>query len=162
MAMRADLTVHAIDKMWKFLLETKLTIEKESGHFDVTLLLVDALHREPFNKLINELERTFTESTSIKQAWRDQKCLYWRLGKTLYGYAFGLAAFGFPLLVLSSTSSPFFLSQDSLIILWAIFLIMCIVFIVPVKYNYSQIASVAKVYKEKRDKYMIDEVRIVK
>lgn len=159
MAMRSDSTVYAIEKLWAFLTETSNEIGKD---FDVTLLLFDTVHREPFNKLINEIERTFTESANIKQAWSGQKCLCWRLGKILYGCAIGLAGFGFPLLVLSSQSSPLTLSGDSLIILWILFLAMSIAFIAPIKYTYDQIVSAAKIYREKRDKYLVDEVRITK
>lgn len=146
MAMRSDSTVYAIEKLWAFLTETSNEIGKD---FDVTLLLFDTVHREPFNKLINEIERTFTESANIKQAWSGQKCLCWRLGKILYGCAIGLAGFGFPLLVLSSQSSPLTLSGDSLIILWILFLAMSIAFIAPIKYTYDQIVSAAKIYREK-------------
>jgi len=162
MAMRSDSTVYAIDKLWAFLTETSDKIGQEGGNFDVTLLLFDTVYRESFNKLINEMERTFTESANIKQAWSGQKCLCWRLGKILYGCAIGLAGFGFPLLVLSSQSSPFPLSADSLILLWILFLAMSIAFIAPIKYTYDQIVSVAKIYREKRDKYLVDEVRISK
>jgi hypothetical protein len=159
--MRSESTVKAIDKLYAFLSETKERKIKEGDRFEVTVLLYDTVRREPFNKILNEVEHTFSESAKIKQAWSDQKSLCARLGKILYLFAAVVAAFGFTLLFLSSQNSPFILSSNILITLLALFLIVCVAFIVSIKYTNDKIISSRKIYSEKRDKYL-EEVKIEK
>jgi Holliday junction resolvase len=49
---------------------------------DIGLLLYDTERRQPFNKLLNDLEKTFKESINIKEAWLAVKfSTYWKFFK---------------------------------------------------------------------------------
>jgi hypothetical protein len=161
MAMRSDMTVRSLDNLWKFLSESNQQLQKEGRTLDVNLLLLDVYRREPFNKLINDLEQTFTESMKIKEAWIGLKTSNGRLGNILYTYAAALSVTGFPALFLSSDGVNL-LSMDVLMFLWSSVIILGLVFLIPIIITYRRVCSSRNAYQEKRKQYLIDEVKIAK
>lgn len=161
MAMRSDVTVRSLDNLWKFLYESDQQLQKEGRRLDVNLLLLDVYRREPFNKLINDLEQTFTESMKLKEAWIELKKSYGRLGNIFYAYAAVLAATGFPALFLSSDGVNFF-SMETLTLLWVLVIILGAGFLIPIIMTYQKVRSNRNAYQEKRKQYLIDEVKVAK
>jgi hypothetical protein len=160
MAIRADVTILAIDKLWQFLVDTNQKMKKEGSSMDVRLLLYDVIRREPFNKLVNDLEQTFKESMNTKDAWVMLKTSYGRLGKILYVFSATLAFIGYPLLCLSSQTVTL-LSTEQLILSWILIAILGIVFLGLIVYIHRTIASNRRIYQEKRQ-YLVDGVKIGK
>lgn len=163
MEMRSDVTVLAIDRLWRFLVEVNQKVNpkmKRDGLMDVSLLLYDVDQRERFNKLLNDLEKTFKESVNIKEAWVALRFNYGRLGKIFYAYAAMVGLIGFPLLCLSSQTVAF-LSTEHITLLWILLAVLGVLFWGPITYVYRKITSNMMIYQEKRKQYL-DGVKIVK
>jgi len=157
LAMREDTVIKAIDRMWRFLMETDLV--KKGSKKTVGDLLYDINRRDLFNKLINELEQSFQDSARVKETYLALRSGYGRLGKILYACATVLAALGFPLLCLSSQTLSL-LSSEQLVLLWFAVVILGILFLGLVIYTHRQIASNMTAYNAKWKKYRIDDVKV--
>jgi len=160
MDMRADTTILVVIRLWQFLTEVNEKMKKGSG-MDIGLLLYDTERRQPFNRLLNDLEKTFKESINIKEAWLAAKFNYGRLSKILYAYAATIGLIGFPLLGLS-LPTVCFLSTEQLTIIWAIFAVLGTFFLGPIVYTHRKISSNMTIYQEKWKQYSIDQVKIGK
>jgi hypothetical protein len=161
MAMRSDATLIAVDRLWRFLTEVNQKMKKEGLEMDVGLLLLDVDRRESFNKLLNDVEKTFRDGLNVKDAWSAMKFNYARLANVLYAYAAAIGLIGFSLLCLSSLR-PTSLSSEQLTITWTLVVIIGILFLVPLIYTYRKIGSSMRIYQEKKKRYLIDEVKIEK
>jgi hypothetical protein len=159
LAMRSESTVNAINKMWKFLYAADQLV-KQGLNLDVGVLLVDNVRKEPFNKLINELDQTFRENENVKENWDSIKYGYSRLSKFLYVYAgsFGVACI-VPLCL--SLPSVDIIPPVGTIILWVVCAIIGIAFLIPIFYFYKKIAQSESAYAEKKKQYITDEVRLI-
>ena len=158
-AMRSDTTIPVLDKIWRFFLETDQKMREESLNFDIHSLLYDIKRREFFNKLINDLERTFKDSASVREAWEDIRLQYGKLGNTLYGFALIVALVGYPLLVLSSEFMTL-LTPLQCYLLWILLVIVGIIFLALVLYFHGKAMFSLKNYKKPKEQYLVDELRI--
>jgi hypothetical protein len=159
MAMREDIVVKAIDRMWQFLMKTN--VEMKKGSMSVGDLLYDINRRELFNKFINELEQSFQDGAKIKEAWLALRSGYRRLGKILYAFATVLGATGYPLLC-SSSQTVSLLSSEQLFLSWFVVAIVGILFVGLAVYTHRQIASNMSIYQAKWRQYSIDDVKVGK
>lgn len=128
---------------------------------DIDSLWYDINRRDHLNKLINDLERTFKDSTSIRKTWNLLRLQYGKLGKTLYGFAAIVGLAGFPLLIVSSQSVTL-LSTQHCSLLWVLLVIVGIIFLILILHIRGKIISNLKIYKKAKEKYLIDELRIRK
>ena len=130
-------------------------------NMDIDSLWYDINRRDHLNKLINDLERTFKDSTSIRKTWNLLRLQYGKLGKTLYGFAAIVGLAGFPLLIVSSQSVTL-LSTQHCSLLWVLLVIVGIIFLILILHIRGKIISNLKIYKKAKEKYLIDELRIRK
>jgi len=157
MEMRADTTVSALDKIWRFLLEMR---EKDQD-MQIDALLSDTATRKYFNKLINDLEQTFRDSMSVRNAWAKLGVYYEKLGKILYWFAAIEGLAGYPLLLFGSQLDPF-LTLQQYYICGGVLFIVAITFIGLIVYVRRKISHNSKIYNEFKKKYLIDEVKFGK
>ena len=106
--MRADITVFALDKIWRFLLGIDRQRRVKGQDMKIDILLIDTTTRKYFNKLINDLEQTFRDSMNVRNAWDNLRVYYGKLGKILYWFAAIVCLVGYPLLLFGSQLNPFF------------------------------------------------------
>ncbi len=161
MAMRSDATLLAVDRLWQFLTEVNQKMKKERLEMDVSLLLIDVDRREPFNKLLNDVEKTFRDCLNVKDSWNAMKSNYTRLAEILYAYAATIGLIGFSLLCLNLVT-PTLLSSEGLTVAWTLVLVIGILFLIPLIYIYRKVALNVAIYQEKKKHYLIDEVKIQK
>jgi len=161
MAIRSDTTVSALDTIWRFLVETDQKMRREGEKMDAKSLLYDTSRRDYFNKLINDLERTFRDSMNARKTWDNLRLQYRKLGNILYGSATITGLVGYPLLFLSSQSASF-LSLPQYYLLGVFLIIVGIIVLGCIIYTRGKIEHNLKIYKEFKKKYLIDELRIGK
>lgn len=160
-AMRSDATLVSVDRLWRFLTEVNQKMKKEGLEMDVSLLLYDVDRRESFNKLLNDVEKTFRDSLNVKDAWSAMKFDYSRLANVLYAYAATVGLIGFSLLCFNVVT-PTLLSSEELTIGWTLVVVIGILFLVPLTYIHRKIASNVTTYQERKKQYITDEVKIEK
>jgi ABC-type transport system involved in multi-copper enzyme maturation permease subunit len=161
MAMRSDATLIAVDRLWRFLTEVHQKMKKEGLEMDVGLLLYDVDRRESFNKLLNDVEKTFRDGLNVKDTWNAMKFNYERLANVLYAYAATIGLVGFSLLCLNVVTSTL-LSSEELTIAWTLVVGIGILFLVPLTYIHRKVALNLTIYQERKKQYFTDEVRIEK
>ena len=160
-AIRSDTTVSALDTIWRFLVETDQKMRREGEEMDVKSLLYDTSRRDYFNRLINDLERTFRDSMNVRKTWDNLRLQYKKLGNILYGGATIAGLAGYPLLFLSSQSTAF-LSLQQYYLLGIFLIIVGIIVLGLVMYTRGKIVHNMKIYREFKKQYLIDELRIGK
>jgi len=158
-AMRSKNTIPVLDKIWRLFVETDQKKRDEKAKFESDVLLYDTQHRQYFNKLLNDLERTFRDSANVRRTWGDVRSQYGRLGNTLYGFAMIIALVGFPLLFLSSKFATL-LTPLQCYSLWILFVIVAIAFLGLILYLRGKVMYSLKVYKKSKDQYLVDELRV--
>lgn len=161
MAIRSGNTVSILDKIWRFLVETDQQMRKEKLNMDVNSLLYDINRREYFNRLINDLERTFRDDMNIRKTWDNLRLQYRKLGNILYGSAAIEGLVGYPLLILSSQSNSL-LSSQQYSLLGVFLVILGIIFLGLIIYTRGKIVYNLKIYNGFKNQYLIDELRIGK
>ena len=158
-AMRSGSTILVIKELWGFLVETQKRLKKEGLNMDVGSLLYDTDRRHRFNQLINDLERTFEESVSIKDSWNQLRICYGQLGNALYGFGAVVGVAGYSLLI-NETLSSTILSVEQLKAIIAVFAILCILLLAITLRIRQKIVSNETIYKKAKVQYLIEEVRI--
>jgi len=154
-AMRSDATIPVLDKVWRFLVKRDQKMREEGENFDINSLLYDIEHRDYFNKLINDLERTFRDNASVRETWEDLRALYGKLGNTLYGFGLIVALVGYPLLVLSSQFATL-LSPLQCYLLWILLVIIGITFLGLILHFREKAMSCLKNYKKSKEQYNLN------
>jgi hypothetical protein len=162
MRMRSDATMSSLDAIWRFLdREMKAKIEESKVRIEdlkVDILFYDTTTRGYFNRLINDLERTFRDSMNVRNVWDNLRCKYEQMGKVLYLFGAIEALVGYPLIAVIALNSFLTIEQYYL---WGISLfIVAIIFIGLIIYIQRKISHNSKIYDEIKNKYLIDEVRI--
>lgn len=159
--MRADTTVSALDKIWRFLLDINRQMRAKDQDMKIDILLIDTTTRKYFNKLINDLEQTFRDSMKVRNAWDNLRVYYGKLGKILYWFAAIEGLAGYPLLLFGSQLNPFLTLQQYYI--WGgVLFILAIIFMGLIVYVRRKISHNSNIYNEIKKKYLIDEVKIGK
>lgn len=161
MAIRSDATLLAVDRLWRFLTGVNQEMKKEGLEMDVSLLLIDVDRRESFNKLLNDVEKTFRDGLNVKDAWSAMKFNYARLANVLYAYAATIGLIGFSLLC-SSVVMPTLLTSEELTIMWTLVVVIGILFLVPLTWIHRKIALNATFYQDRKKQHITDEVKIEK
>jgi hypothetical protein len=158
--LRQDITLPAVDRLWQFLAEVNEKFKKEDPprKMDVNLLLLDFEVREPFNKLLNDVEKSFGDDLYVREVWTLLKSSYSRFAHILYAYAATVGSLGFFLLFLNLTEPTLF-SQEEFIITWGAVLIVGILFLIPLVCICWKITKNKEIYEKKKKEYQ-DKVRI--
>lgn len=158
--MRADITISALDNIWRFLLDN-IQMRAKDQVMKIDILLSDTTTRKYFNKLINDLEQTFRASMNVRNAWDNLRVYYGKLGKILYWFAAIEGLAGYPLLLFGSQLNPFLTLQQYY--MWGgVLFIVAIIFMGLIVYIRRKISHNSNIYNEIKKKYLIDEVKIGK
>lgn len=169
-SMRSETTVPVIDKIWRYLLQTdgamrdagllKGPLDLRSGNvLDAKSLSFDVNRRGYFNVLINELEKTFKESSSIDKSWLGLSSCYTQIGQALYVLAavIGLGGYGLMLLTLYQLMS---LSLDEMNLLTAGVGVSALITIIVIIVRYRKARSLLIVYGDGKKKYLVEVTRV--
>jgi hypothetical protein len=161
LGMRSDTTLPAVDKLWRFLTEVNRKMKEEKPHpreLDVTLLLLDVENRDPFNKLLNDIEKSFENDLHLRGVLTTLKSDYSRLACVFYAYAATIGSLGFLLLFLN-LMEPTLLTTEEYTIAWVSFLVVGMLFLLPLAYIWRKTTKNTKTYNEKKKEYQ-DKVRV--
>ncbi len=149
---RTETTVPSLDKLYRYLVETEKTVG--SSNFDVASLFYDVNRRKQFNHLINELERTFSDSSNVKNTWLTLRASYGRLGDAFYGFAVVVGAGGYTLLLLESDYlGP--LTPALVMPLFVLFVAVAIVIGVLITVIHRRITTNLRTYEKAKDRQLI-------
>jgi len=157
--LRSETTLPVIEKIWQFLLQAEGKRYKEGQPMDVESVYYDTDLRVEFNKLLNELEKTFGNSINIRDTWFTLRKLYGRVGNTLYLFGITSGVGGYSLLI-SSLDDVNVLSQQHMSILTALYVIGLVILLAFVLLLRQKIESYISTYQKAKDQYLINEVRI--
>lgn len=169
-SMRFEITVPAIDRIWRYILQTDGAMRDEgflfgsldlkSGNIlDVRLILFDTNRRGYFNMLINELERTFKESSNVNKLWLSLRSCFTRIAQELYLLA-ALAGFGgYGLLFLVFYPIPS-LSVDEMNLLTTGLVILVLVILITIITTYQKAKSSLRDYEKDKSKYLDGITRV--
>jgi hypothetical protein len=168
--LRSEITVPVIDKIWRYILQTDGAMRDEgfldgsldlkSGNvLDTRSLLFDTNRRGYFNMLINELERTFKDSSTVDTLWLSLKSYYTQIGQALYLLAaiVGLGGYGLMLLAFYPIAS---LSFNEMNLLTAGIVILALVTLIIIIMAYQKAKSNLRVYEDDKRKYVDGITRV--
>jgi hypothetical protein len=155
MSIRSDTTSSALENIWHFIDEQ---ISGKKIVKRVWELFYETTSRQYFNRLINELEKTFKESMDVRDVWDDLRRKYGQLGRTLYLFGIIEAVLGYPLIAFFALD--LFLSAEQYYIWSSSLFVVAFVFISIIIHTQRKISHNSEIYEKIKSKYMIDEVRI--
>ncbi len=158
-AIREDTTVPAINRLWQFLVESEQAFRREGRQFDLGLLFYDVNRREQFNEVINQIERSFRNAMEIRTSWDALRDDYNRLGRTFYALAIVVSVGGYATLIVASIT-PAVLTSDIVAGIVIIALFAGATFSWRLFTTGRKITTNDKQYRDARDRYLIDELRM--
>jgi hypothetical protein len=169
-SMRYETTVPVIDKIWRYILQTDGAMRDEgflagsldlnSGNvLDTRTLLFDTNRRGHFNMLINELEKTFKDSSAIDTLWLSLGSRYTQIGQAFYLLAtiVGLGGYGLMLLAFYPIAS---LSVDEMNMLTTGIVVLAVVTIIVIVCICQKTRTNLRLYQENKRRYVVEVTRV--